>query len=138
MGLPRDYPMIAPAYAAARSELAKRMGFVRRGAAEASAAEEPEKGKRTGAAVAKHHDIMRHAILLGANQEKLRRQWGKPDCPVCSEPTRLIARVPDGIDGRQPERINGIRQTMWENRYIDTLFYYCGRCRVVVTHHECD
>jgi len=32
-GLPRDYPMVAPAYAAARSDLAKNMGLGRRGTA---------------------------------------------------------------------------------------------------------
>jgi predicted transcriptional regulator len=32
-GLPRDYPMVAPSYAAARSDLAKNMGLGRRGAA---------------------------------------------------------------------------------------------------------
>src|SRR6516225_8659652 len=32
-GLPHDYPMVAPAYAAARSDLAKNMGLGRRGAA---------------------------------------------------------------------------------------------------------
>ena len=32
-GLPHDYPMVAPAYAAARSNLAKNMGFGRRGTA---------------------------------------------------------------------------------------------------------
>jgi predicted transcriptional regulator len=42
-GLPRDYPMVAPNYAAARSELAKKMGLGRR--------EEPAKaGKKMGAA----------------------------------------------------------------------------------------
>ena len=58
-GLPRDYPMVAPAYAAARSDLAKNMGLGRRStaatAAEAEApvpaepAEKPAKarGKRT-------------------------------------------------------------------------------------------
>ena len=30
-GLPRDYPMVAPSYAAARSDLAKNMGLGRRG-----------------------------------------------------------------------------------------------------------
>ena len=30
-GLPRDYPMVAPNYAKARSELAKRMGLGRKG-----------------------------------------------------------------------------------------------------------
>jgi predicted transcriptional regulator len=137
-GLPRDYPMIAPAYAAARSELAKRMGFVRRGAGEARAAVEPEMGKPTDTIAAKHDDNMGRAILLGANQEKLSSQWGKPDCPVCSEPIGLIARVPDRIDGREPERVNGVRQTMWGNHCVDTLFFYCRRCRVVVTHNECD
>ena len=32
-GLPRDYPMVAPSYAAARSNLAKNMGLGRRGTA---------------------------------------------------------------------------------------------------------
>ena len=32
-GLPRDYPMVAPSYAAARSDLAKNMGLGRRAAA---------------------------------------------------------------------------------------------------------
>jgi predicted transcriptional regulator len=36
-GLPRDYPMVAPNYAAARSDLAKNMGLGRRGAAVAAA-----------------------------------------------------------------------------------------------------
>jgi len=30
VGLPRDYPMVAPNYAKARSELAKRMGLGRK------------------------------------------------------------------------------------------------------------
>ena len=48
-GLPHDYPMVAPAYAAARSDLAKNMGLGRRGTAVAStqpevtAKAEPEK-----------------------------------------------------------------------------------------------
>ena len=51
-GLPRDYPMVAPAYAAARSDLAKNMGLGRRSAAVAVAqsatvksAEKPAKGR---------------------------------------------------------------------------------------------
>src|SRR5271157_2283868 len=54
-GLPHDYPMVAPAYAAARSDLAKNMGLGRRGTAvaaaqpEAPAAPEPaEKPKGRG------------------------------------------------------------------------------------------
>lgn len=44
--LPRDYPMVAPSYAAARSELAKKTGLGRKSAAEA----EPKKrGRRTAA-----------------------------------------------------------------------------------------
>ena len=35
-GLPKDYPMIAPAYAAKRSELAKNSGLGRRGSQEAA------------------------------------------------------------------------------------------------------
>src|SRR3954466_4121589 len=41
-GLPRDYPMVAPAYAARRSEMAKQIGFGRKSAAAApSPAHEP-------------------------------------------------------------------------------------------------
>jgi predicted transcriptional regulator len=39
-GLPRDYPMVAPAYAAARSDLAKNMGLGRRGDTDKPAAKE--------------------------------------------------------------------------------------------------
>ena len=38
-GLPKDYPMVAPAYAAKRSELAKSLGLGRRGAQDAVEAE---------------------------------------------------------------------------------------------------
>ena len=51
-GLPRDYPMVAPAYSAIRSRLAKDIGLgQQRGAEEAAApaAEEPAKRKRTAA-----------------------------------------------------------------------------------------
>ena len=51
-GLPHDYPMVAPAYAAARSSLAKNMGLGRRKAevvaevvAVAEVAEKPAKGR---------------------------------------------------------------------------------------------
>ncbi|MGA0530786.1 MucR family transcriptional regulator [Hansschlegelia sp. KR7-227] len=44
-GLPSDYPMVAPNYAAARSELARKMGLGRQRAA-AKAAPEPVKAKR--------------------------------------------------------------------------------------------
>ena len=53
-GLPHDYPMVAPAYAAARSNLAKNMGLGRRAIAVAAAqpeapvvkpAEKPAKGR---------------------------------------------------------------------------------------------
>ena len=54
-GLPHDYPMVAPSYAAARSDLAKNMGLGRRGAAVAGAqpevpakAEPAEKPKSRG------------------------------------------------------------------------------------------
>jgi predicted transcriptional regulator len=58
-GLARDYPMVAPSYAAARSDLAKNMGLGRRGAAaaaaeaEAPAAVKPAKarGKQTRKAI---------------------------------------------------------------------------------------
>ena len=58
-GLPHDYPMVAPSYAAARSDLAKKIGFGRRGRAvagtqsevpaKAEPAEQPVKarGKQT-------------------------------------------------------------------------------------------
>jgi predicted transcriptional regulator len=56
-GLPRDYPMVAPSYAAARSDLARNMGLGRRGAAipgtqpevpaKAEPAEKPKRGKQT-------------------------------------------------------------------------------------------
>ena len=48
-GLPRDYPMVAPSYAAARSNLAKNMGLGRRGSAVVAAqpvAVEKAKGRR--------------------------------------------------------------------------------------------
>jgi predicted transcriptional regulator len=41
-GLPKDYPMVAPAYAASRSALAKSMGLGRGGAAKADAAPAPK------------------------------------------------------------------------------------------------
>ena len=51
-GLPRDYPMVAPSYAAARSDLAKNMGLGRRSQAAQpaapvaiKAAEKPAKGR---------------------------------------------------------------------------------------------
>ena len=52
-GLPADYPMVAPNYAAARSELAKRLGLGARGRkVEATAARTaaPAKGRRKKAA----------------------------------------------------------------------------------------
>ena len=58
-GLARDYPMVAPAYATARSNLAKSMGLGRRAEGEAPAGmngspslKQPAKAKR-GAAAAK-------------------------------------------------------------------------------------
>ena len=44
-GLPHDYPMVAPSYAAARSDLAKIMGLGRRGAAVAAAQPEAPASK---------------------------------------------------------------------------------------------
>lgn len=41
-GLPKDYPMVAPAYAASRSALAKSMGLGRGGAVKASAKGAPK------------------------------------------------------------------------------------------------
>jgi predicted transcriptional regulator len=56
-GLPRDYPMVAPAYATARSNLAKSMGLGRRSQAEGGSAlngaaqpdGKPARGRRPGA-----------------------------------------------------------------------------------------
>lgn len=45
--LPRNYPMVAPAYAEARSTLARSMGLGRKRAAEAAASEEKPKRART-------------------------------------------------------------------------------------------
>ena len=48
-GLPRDYPMVAPNYAKARSELAKTMGLGRKSgsaAQDAGSASEPSSGRR--------------------------------------------------------------------------------------------
>ncbi len=52
-GLPRDYPMVAPAYAAARSSLAKTMGLGRRSGETVAAAPAAakERGKRAKPAV---------------------------------------------------------------------------------------
>jgi predicted transcriptional regulator len=44
-GLPRDYPMVAPAYAAARSNLAKTMGLGRRAGESPAAAAAPAAAK---------------------------------------------------------------------------------------------
>ena len=56
-GLPRDYPMVAPSYAASRSDLAKNMGLGRRDTtvagtqpevtAKAEPAEKPKRGRQT-------------------------------------------------------------------------------------------
>jgi predicted transcriptional regulator len=57
-GLPRDYPMVAPAYAAARSDLAKNMGLGRRGTAVAGtrsqAVAKAEPGEKPGKGRGKH------------------------------------------------------------------------------------
>ena len=47
-GLPRDYPMVAPAYSAIRSRLAKDIGLGQQRGAEDAAAEEPKR-KRAAA-----------------------------------------------------------------------------------------
>lgn len=44
-GLPKDYPMVAPVYAAARSELAKKAGLGRRAEAEGTVAAEAKKSE---------------------------------------------------------------------------------------------
>ena len=49
-GLPRDYPMVAPNYAASRSELAKKMGLGRGRQAAAAAAAAPKRGGKRGRA----------------------------------------------------------------------------------------
>lgn len=48
--LPRDYPMVAPSYAAARSELAKKTGLGRKNAA---AAEPKKRGRRVSSLAAR-------------------------------------------------------------------------------------
>lgn len=45
-GLPHDYPMVAPQYAAARSELAKKMGLGRKPVAKPAAKPAPKRGAR--------------------------------------------------------------------------------------------
>ena len=52
-GLPRNYPMVAPNYAAARSELAKKSGLGRKAAAPAAMAAITVKPKRKAATKAK-------------------------------------------------------------------------------------
>jgi predicted transcriptional regulator len=52
-GLPRDYPMVAPNYAAQRSELAKKIGLGRKAATPAAAATAPAKPNRKAATKAK-------------------------------------------------------------------------------------
>jgi predicted transcriptional regulator len=42
-GLPRDYPMVTPAYSAQRSELAKKLGLGRKGSDQAAAPSAPAK-----------------------------------------------------------------------------------------------
>ncbi|MEJ2117731.1 MAG: hypothetical protein P8Y36_07455 [Alphaproteobacteria bacterium] len=68
-------------------------------------------------------------IILGSAQESLRQQSGEPICPVCSKLTRLIARMPDEIEG--------VAATLWGGNYVDTLFWYCDTCQIVLTHNEC-
>ena len=46
-GLPRDYPMVAPKYSKARSDLAKRMGLGRKSGPEAPAGKAAKLRKRT-------------------------------------------------------------------------------------------
>ena len=46
-GLPRDYPMVAPSYAATRSDLAKNMGLGRRGSAVLAAVPEARSLEKT-------------------------------------------------------------------------------------------
>ncbi len=52
-GLPTDYPMVAPNYAAQRSALAKKLGLGRKAAVPATAAPAPAKPKRKAAAKAR-------------------------------------------------------------------------------------
>jgi predicted transcriptional regulator len=49
-GLPRDFPMVAPNYAAARSEMAKRLGLGQRGPAARKAKGGSKKGAKKAAA----------------------------------------------------------------------------------------
>jgi predicted transcriptional regulator len=45
--LPRDYPMVAPSYAAARSQLAKALGLGRKPAAKATSAVKPARTRKS-------------------------------------------------------------------------------------------
>ncbi|GLK56825.1 putative transcriptional regulator [Methylopila capsulata] len=51
-GLPADYPMVAPNYAAARSELAKKMGLGQQRAAAAAAPAPAKRGRKPAAKAA--------------------------------------------------------------------------------------
>lgn len=66
-GLSHDYPMVAPAYAAARSQLAKTMGLGQRRQVEA-AATHVAAGGRTSAKAAKGAAKAPRAILKGARK----------------------------------------------------------------------
>lgn len=76
-----------------------------------------------------YDDDFEQAILLGPAQESLRQQAGKLICPICSKPTRIIARMPD--------EVGGAADTLWGGNYVDTLFWYCDTCQIVLTHNEC-
>ena len=54
-GLPQDYPMVAPAYAAARSDLAKTMGLGRRSTVQAAAQPEAPASAKSADKAAKGH-----------------------------------------------------------------------------------
>lgn len=67
-GLPRDYPMVAPAYAAARSRLAKSMGLGRRAGTEAVAEPEPAAPSKPAKKPAKDRGKQTQAAAKGARK----------------------------------------------------------------------
>jgi predicted transcriptional regulator len=73
-GLPRDYPMVAPAYAASRSTLAKSMGLGRKRVVEASAAaiveDKPRHARTPGKVVA----ASAKAPVAAAGKKPMRRK----------------------------------------------------------------
>jgi predicted transcriptional regulator len=67
-GLPRDYPMVAPAYAAARSHLAKSMGLGRRSEMEAAAQPGLAASSPSAAKPAKHRTKRTRTAAKGSRK----------------------------------------------------------------------